>query len=236
MSLQSIINVAETISFNRRKLIGVQYTRNEIVKTSELVGRNPWRMTVKVSALLPYGSTETRNILEGLDKIDRKIPETISFNPSLGAAGGLSWMLDYRGAMSNSELSMLIVDRLGGDGYDYNQMVVSGLPQAGPRSVSTAVLFEAGDFVQVDGLPYPFTVVNRVTRGIGNTVTLTLHRNSFLNPSECAGQGLKVGNQVSFNMVCVNMPTYTVQPGAQQGGYITFDDNFQLYEYTGTLL
>lgn len=228
MSLQSIINLAETVKINRRKIIGIQYSRNQVAKTSELVGRNPWRMAVKVSAMLAYDTIPVRRILEELDRIDRKIPEVITFSDS----SSLSWMLAYKGAMSASELSGLAVVRLGGTGYAYNEMVVTGLPTVGTRSLPTAVMFEAGDFVQVAGLPYPFTVTQQVLRGEGSTVTLTLHRESFLDPAECAGQDLLVGNAVSFNMLCANMPTYSFVANNR----IQFDDTFELYEYTGTIV
>ena len=100
MSIQSIINIAESIQINRRKVIGIQYTRNEIARVSELVTRNPWRMTVQVSALLDYRNTNVRALLEELDRLDRKIPEEITFANN----SRLAWMFAYQGNLTPSEL------------------------------------------------------------------------------------------------------------------------------------
>lgn len=228
MSLQSIINLAETIKVNRRKVIGLQYSRNEIARTSELTTRNPWRFSVRVSALLHYDSAATRTILEELDRIDRKTPETVSFSNQ-------SWMFGYNGQMNASERDAITVVRLGGTGYAYNELVVQNLPVVGPRSLSTAILFEKGDAIQIDGIPHPFTVTSRVLRGSGSSVTLPLHRFSFLDPADCAGQNIKIGNDVEFRVLCVNMPTYSIVPGGR-GGAVQFDDTFELYEHTGSVV
>jgi len=228
MSIQSIINIAETLTINRRKVVGIQYSRNEIARTSELTTRNPWKFNLKISAVLPYDQPATRIILEELDKIDRKIPEVVNFSH-------IPWMFNYNGAMNTSERAAIRVVRLGGSGYAYNELVVDGLPTVGPRTLPEAVLFEKGDFVQVAGQPYPFTVTARVLRGSGSTVTLPLHRFSFLDPADCVDQALVIGNGVNFNVFCINMPTYTVIPGGR-GGLIQFDDEFNLFEYTGSVV
>ena len=228
MSLQSIINLAETVKINRRKVVGLQYTRNEIARTSELITRNPWRFTVSVSALLPYDTAATRSILEQLDKIDRKTPETVTFSH-------ISWMFGYNGQMNASEQAAIRVVRLGGGSNAYNELEVDGLPVVGPRALPTAILFEKGDAVQVAGQPYPFTVTSRVLRGSGNSVVLPLHRYSFLDPADCVDQQLIIGSSVSFNVLCTNMPTYSIIPGGR-GGVVRFDDDFELYEYTGSVV
>lgn len=228
MSLQSIINIADTLKINRRKVIGIQYTRNEIARVSELVTRNPWRMSVQVSAILRYDLPATRALLEELDRLDRKIPEEIKFS----ANPNLSWMFSYQGVLSSSDRTALRVQRFGGSGYAYNELVLTGLPTTGPASLANAVLFRKGDIIQISGYPYPFTVQNtQVLRGTGNTITITTHRENFIDDS-VANTGVVIGPDVEFNMFCTNMPTYTLV-GKNQ---VQFDGAFELYEYTGTIL
>ena len=228
MSIQSIINIAETIQINRRKVVGIQYTRNEIARVSELVTRNPWRMTVQVSALLDYSNSTVRAVLEELDRKDRKLPEEITFadNPKL------SWMFAYQGALTSAERSALRVQSFGGGGLAYNSLVLTGLPTTGPNSLPSAVLFRKGDIIQVGGYPYPFTVQNTtVLRGSSNTVSITTHRENFISTS-LVNASVVIGPSVEFNMLCTNMPTYTFV----NKNLVKFDSSFELYEYTGTVL
>lgn len=228
MSIQSIINIADTIQINRRKVVGIQYTRNEIARVSELVTRNPWRFSVKVSAVLRYDLPATRALLEELDRLDRKLPEEITFANNTN----LSWMFSYQGALTLAERNNLRVSRFGDSTHDYNELVLTGLPTTGVNSLSTAVMFKKGDIIQVSGYPYPFTVQNtQVLRGSGNTITITTHRENFIDTSVVNGS-VVVGPSVEFNMFCPNMPTYTFV-GKNQ---VQFDGAFELYEYTGTIL
>ena len=228
MSIQGIIDIAESVQINRRKVVGIQYTRNEIARVSELVTRNPWRFTVKVSALLNYTNPTVRALLEELDRKDRKLPESVTFsnNPNL------SWMFKYQGAMTAAEINAITISRFGNATYDYNELVLTNLPSSGVNSLSTAVLFRKGDILQVEGYPYPFTVQNTtVLRGSSSTVTITTHRENFISTS-VVGSGIEVGNNVDFNMLCTNMPTYTFV----NKNTVQFDSDFDLYEYTGTIL
>jgi hypothetical protein len=218
--LQTIINSAESISFNRRRMIGIQYTRSQIARTGETPTRNPWRMNVKVSR--PFQYADARALIEQIDHSDRNTPEIITFsnNPNL------SYLCAYQGALNKTQLSALAVNSFTG-----NQLVLTNLTTIPVGSV----MFKAGDFIQIgEGVnyPYPFTVVNNVVRTVDNTVTVTVHRGNFISDS-VVGQPIQVGNSVSWAMLCVNMPTYTMTRGGTTA-LINFDTDFQLYEYTGT--
>jgi hypothetical protein len=224
MSLQKIINLANTIQINRRKVVGIQYTRNEIARVSELITRNPWRMSVTVSAILNYALPEVRQLLEELDRVDRKIPQEITFANN----SNLAWMFKYQGEMTTTEQSLLRISRFGSSTHAYNELVLTNLPSRPPGFV----LFKAGDILQVSGYPYPFTVQNsQVLRGADNTITITTHRENFIDAS-VTNAGILIGAPVRFNMFCTNMPTYTLV-GKNQ---VQFDGAFELYEYTGTIL
>ena len=222
MSLQSVINLAETIEINRRRVVGLQFTRNEIVRVSETPTRNPWRLTVQVSAPIPY--QDARRILEDIDRSDRSDPETITFSSN----PGLSYLFAYQGTLPDSQVANLRVQSFTG-----TNLVLTGLPTSGPTSVPGSILLKKGDFIQINGQPYPFTVVNDVVRGSGSVITATTHRPNFISDS-VVNQGVKLGNDVEFQVICTNMPTYTIVPGGRNA-MVQFNDTFQLYEFTGTV-
>lgn len=227
MSIQSIINISEKMSINRRKVIGVQYTRSEIARVSETPTRNPWRFKLTASAGLRYYNS--RAILEQLDFLDRKTPEIISF----GSNPNLSWMFRYQGRLSDFEISQIQVGSF--VGTTLNLII--------PFQYQTpTVFFEAGDLIQLQSHPYPFTVIERYTGAdINNTVLqLTTHRPNFIT-TNIQGSPIVVGSNCQFNLFCSNMPTYSLVPGAVQysqtgelinNAHIEFDDDFQLYEFT----
>lgn len=216
MSLQKIVNGAETIQFNRRKTVGVQYTRSEVALRNETVTKNPWRLNVTFPAYLPYSSN--RDLIEAIDTLDRKASETIQFS-----AAGHSWLLAYQGDMSQAQRNVVTVTSFIG-----NQLILGNLPAVDNNFPSSKAMFKAGDFIQISGQPYPFTVVNTVLRGTSTTITVTTHRPNFIS-SSVVGSTILVGNSVQFKMFCPNMPTYTVIPGR----YIKFDGDFQLFEDLG---
>ena len=216
MSLQTIINNADTVKINRRRMVGIQMSRNEIAYTSETPTRNPWQLTVKVSRLFRY--EQARAMLESIDYLDRDVPETITFSDN----AGLSFMFAYQGELNGTQLGDIEVDSFVG-----NQLIITNL-----GSISSGdLIYARGDFIQIDGHPYPFTVVSDLYRNSSSTQTLTTHRPNFITAA-VDGQGVVVGNDVDFRVICPNMPTYTIRPGGSTA-LVEFDSEFQLYEYTG---
>jgi hypothetical protein len=216
MGLQTIIDMAETIDFDRRKVVGVQYTRSEVAKISETPTRNTWKMNVNVAAMLAY--ERYRGLIEQIDYLDRRYPETITFsnNPNL------SFMLKYQGDANVTNLSTATIQSWTG-----TTLVLDNLPAIS----SSAYLFRQGDFIQAYGLPYPTTVTQDVLRGTSSTVALTTHRPNFMGTAT-NNQTLVVGNAVQFRMFCSNMPTYRMNPGGRTA-LVTWSGPFQMYEYTG---
>lgn len=228
--LQTILNYCNGLAIDRRKLVGIQYTRNEIPRVSATPTRNPWKFTLDMPNRFRY--SQARDLMEALDKLDRITPEVITFSnlPSL------SWIFAYRGVYTTGQLSVVTVQSFVGDQLVLN---VSGLP-AGP----TNALFKPNDLIQIGSLgshPYPFTSTTQVLRGSGSTVTVTTNRPNIISAS-IVGSGIIVGNNCQFNMFCPNMPTYKLTPGGYVGNGTTttnnalleFSDSFTLYEFVGT--
>ena len=229
MSLQSIINISNSLSIDRRRLIGIQYSRNELPRISETPTYNPWKLNVGVPSSLQY--SQARSILEQLDLLDRRLPEEITFSDNQN----LSWMFKYQGTLTNVQRGQVTFNSFTG-----NEMVlnVSGIVGGS----SSSVILDIGDIFQVQGYPYPFTSTTQVLKGIFSTVTVITHRPNIFWTQPTAGTDLNWGNDVIFNVFCPNMPTYTLNPGGYIGNngttinnaLIEFSDNFTLYEYLPT--
>lgn len=225
MSLQTIIDNSAAMSFNRRKMVGIQYTRNEIPRISETPTTNPWRITITPNTNLRY--SDARAVIEAIDTLDRRNPEVITFSHLTK----MNWMFRYQGGMTVSQRTNLLVTSFVG-----NQLVLSGLPV----TTSTTVLFKANDLIQIVGYPYPFTSTTDVVRGTGSTVTITTHRPNIISDS-VVGLSLLTGADCQFRVFCPNMPTYKLVPGGSvfsngtlvNNAYIEWSDDFQLYEYVG---
>jgi hypothetical protein len=223
--LQSILNAANGITINRRKIVGIQFTRNEIPRTSLTPTYNPWRMDVELPNSFRY--YDARSLLEQIDTLDRITPQVVSF----GDNAKLSWIFAYQGSMSQTMINNITVQSFVG-----NLLTLTNLPVVS----STRVLFEPNDIIQIGNYPYPFTSTTQITRGTGSTVTVTTNRPNILT-GVVAGSNIIVGNSASWNMFCPNMPVYKLTLGGavvQNGivynnALIQWSDKFSLYEYVG---
>jgi hypothetical protein len=227
--LQTILNYCNGIDIDRRKVVGIQYTRNEIPRVSQTPTKNPWKFTLDMPNRFRY--SQARDLMEALDTLDRITPEIITFSnlPSL------NWIFKYQGQMTAPQLATITVTSWVGTTLTLN---VSGITAA-----STAVIFEPNDLIQIGSLneyPYPFTSTTQVLRGSGSTVVVTTNRPNILTGT-LTGEGIIVGNTCQFNMFCPNMPTYILKPGGQamsgstliNNAYLEFSDAFELYEWVG---
>jgi hypothetical protein len=224
--LQTIIDKCNSLEINRRKVVGVQFTRNEVPRTSLTPTYNPWRFVLEMPSSLRYQTN--RDLLEALDTLDRNVPQEVTF----GNNACLSWIFRYQGSLNTSQLSTITVQSFVG-----NQLVLQNLPAVS----ATRVLFEPNDLIQIGNYTFPFTSQTRVTRGTGSTVTVTTNRPNIITGA-VAGANLTVGNSCKFFMFCPNMPTYRLIPGGAMlnNGIVTnnalieFDDTFTLYEWVAT--
>ena len=227
--LQTIINKCNALNIDRRKVVGIQITRNEVARTSETPTFNPWRMTLSMPASLPYQSN--RDLIEAIDTLDRNTPEVVTFSDN----ACLSWIFKYQGTMSTAQINAITVASPAG--FVGNVLTLTNLPAI----ASTRVLFQPNDLIQIGNNTYPFTSTTQVTRGVGATVQVITNRPNIIT-SSVVGSGITVGNACQFKMFCPNMPTYSLVPGGyQQAGGITtnnallsWSDDFNLYEWVAT--
>lgn len=226
--LQTIIDKCNGLNINRRNVVGIQITRNEIPRTSFTPTKNPWRFTLDMPNSVRY--SEGRALMEELDRLDRYLPETVTFSNN----SKFAWMFAYQGAMNNTQISAITVQSFVG-----NQLTLTNLPAVG----ASTVLFKPNDLIQIGTLnsyPFPFTSETEILRGSGSTVTVTTHRPNILT-GNLVGLGIIVGNACQFKVFCQNMPTYKLIVGGFTGNTTTptnnailqFSDSFELYEYVG---
>jgi hypothetical protein len=224
--LQTIVNFCNSIQIDRRKVVGTQFTRNEIPRVSVTPTLNPWRIKLEMPNSFKY--YEARALMEQIDTLDRYTPQVITFSN----LPQLNWIFAYQGQLSTSQLNGITVQSFVGD-----QLVLQNLPVV-PAS---RVMFAPNDLIQIGNYTFPFTSTTQVTRGTGGTVTVTTNRPNILTGS-VAGQGITVGNACEFYMFCPNMPSYKLIPGGQtmlrgqviSNALIEWSDAFQLYEWVQT--
>ena len=224
--LQTIIDNCDSLEIDRRKVVGIQITRNEVPRTSATPTYQPWRMKLTMPSFYKYNAA--RSLMESLDTLDRNTPEVVTFsnNPKL------SWIFKYQGAMSGGQINGITVQS-----FTNNQLVLTNLPTV----PSGTVLFEPNDLIQIGNEPFPFTSTAQVLRGGASNVTVFTNRPNILT-SSVVGDGITVGNSCDFKMFCPNMPVYKLIPGGYLRGtgsttlnnaLIEFSDAFLLYEYVG---
>ena len=222
MSLQNIWNLASDLTINRRKLVGVQFSRSQLPKTDLTVTKNPWRFIVGVPGR-PW--IDMRTTIEALDNLDRYQPQEIIF----GNNAKFAWLYRYLGDSATIPTAYTVSSFVG------NQMVVGNLTGL----TNGQYVFRAGDMIQINTKPFPFTVVSDVLYTGAATVTVTTHRPNIITTS-VTGLTLNVGPNCVINVFCPNMPTYTLTPGARRmsgvstitnNGIVQWDDRFQLYEW-----
>lgn len=211
MSIQSLINIAETLEIDRRKSVSQQVSRSGIIKVTESVTRQPWRMTANISAVTRYA--DARELMETIDYYDRVNYQDVQFT-------NFSWMWAYRGDLTTNQLSTLTVVSFTGTSLTLDITGIAGS--------ANAYVFKRNDIFTFGTSPYPFTVVNDVQRGSGSTITVTTHRPNFTTVS-LVGATLTVGPSVKFRMIARSMPTYRLIPGP----YVEITGPLELVEFTG---
>ena len=182
-AFQTVFDQAQSISFNRKRKISQTQSRDGTIKTTSLGGQI-WEFEVT----LPDGPkwTEYRPLIEAMEALDRSTAGSVQINHS-----GLSWLSQYQGNLANT--STVAVSFSSG-----NTLSITG-----GATLASGYRFKAGDFIQL-GTGSVYTVVSDV---LYNNNTITVHR----PVREAAGSyTLVIGPAVSWNVICVNFPQWTI--------------------------
>jgi hypothetical protein len=183
---QTVIDYAEQLSLNCRKKVAQTTSRDGTVKSTSLGGQ-VWEFEVQ----LPSGPAWTtyRPLIERMEALDRVTVGTIQIN-----SAGQSWLSGYQGNLST--VSGITVSYTSG-----NTVTIT----AGATGLSTGQFrFKSGDFIQLGTSGSVYSVVNDVAH---NGTVITLNR----PVREAAGSyTLVVGQAVTWSVICVNFPKWTI--------------------------
>jgi hypothetical protein len=223
MSIQNIINRAQQIEIDRRRMVGQSISRSQRIKTAERSTSQPWKFKVTPPAQLPW--TTSRGFIELIDFNDRVNEYTISLND----VPGMNYITAYQGPLTQAQLDALTIST-----STTATLILTTLPTIGDALADTStvvtsatVIFAAGDIIQPDNSRYPYSVSAEVLRGSNTTTSVTLHRAIITSEGiNLVGHGLAVGNSATWRVVVAGLPTYTLIPMRQ----VQYTGDFELIE------
>lgn len=212
MSFQTIFNVQQSMTVNNRRTVGQQVSRSGQVRVAQYLTAVPWVFTVVPHNYLPYATS--RDIIQTIDNLDRQLPETITFS-----GANLAWFTEYQGDLTLAQANALTLAAV--PAANSQVISVGNLPSV----ASTKFVFKAGDFLQLGN--YSYKVTADVLRGIGETVSVSLHRPVI--GTVATGTLAGVGNACEFTVLAEKCPTYTLVP-APGSAFVQWDEPFVFRE------
>ena len=212
MSVQNIIDKAQQIEIDRRRVVGQTISRSQRIKTAERSTAQPWRFKITPPGSLPW--TASRGFIQVIDSNDRVGEYTISLNNN----PGLNYITAYMGELTQNQLNSLDIHAV-----NTNSLVITTLPSVS----SSTVVFAQGDLIQPENSRYPYVVAQTVVRGLSTTTSVTLHRPIITSEGvSLVGQGLAVGNSCTWRVVVAGLPSYQLIPMRQ----VQYTGDFELIE------
>jgi len=214
MSIQTIIDNATYLEINKRKVAASTVSRSGQLKTADR-GVGVYSFRVGMHNGLTYSTN--RGLLESLDTMDVINEANVSLNNNTN----MEYLTNYQGNISQAQLDNITM--VGSNGAEL-YIDCSGATGAG-------VLFKAGDFIQPKGntstYRYPYQVTSDVTFSTGSNITVPVHRGVLPQTGTIITTGgIRVGNDVNFQVKSLQMPIYSVVPHDR----IEFSGDFQLME------
>jgi hypothetical protein len=194
MSFQWIFDHAENLSITKRPVVSQTISRDQRIRAVSR-GGNVWKFTVTLPTGMEWSSM--RGYVEGWENAGLLKNQSVTISKA-----GHSWINGYRGdATSTSTMT-----------FKYNaaqaasntfKFELGNMPGA-----TGTVLFRAGDVIQPTGSKYVYSIVSRVDKGTASTQLVEVHRSILDVPSDTAVT-MKVGQQVTWDLMCTKMPTWT---------------------------
>jgi hypothetical protein len=206
MSLNTILQVSESIAINDQKLVGQVLSRNQRISTSELLTVQPFEFTMNPMKYLLY--SQNRDLLSALRVADKATEQYLNFT-------NIGWLnyVAYQGNMTLGQIGSCQWQTSSAN----KTLVLGNLPSI----ASTAYIVKKGDFCQVER--YTYIATADVQRGGGSTVNIPVHRNlisTLASPVDAVigqyGTTISLGGTsytgVTFPVILREYPTYTLVP------------------------
>ena len=223
MSLQNILAICESVGINDQRFVGQTVSRNQRIITSEILTVVPFAFDMKPMNYLYY--SQNRNVLNSLRIADKALEQYLNF----GTTGWLNY-IKYQGEFTPFQISSAQWQTSSAN----KTLVLGNLPAV---SSSTYVV-RVGDFVQVGR--YSYIATADVTRGVGSTVNIPVHRNlieTLVSPVVAVmgefGTTVSMGGDtytgITFPVILREYPTYTLIP-ITNDSFIQWNGGFRAFE------
>lgn len=186
MSFQWIIDRAEMISINRKKVVASTTARDGTTRSVSRGGQI-WRFDVKVPDGLRW--TDIRQYISQAESLDRTTAANIQFNNT-----GHNWLVKYQGSSPNYTSFVASITQ------GSSSITLTNWPATG-----AGYFFRTGDIIQLGSTGKCYTVTADVPT---TTTTVYLHRPVI--ESTATGVALRVAENCVFNVVCVQFPEWTL--------------------------
>lgn len=202
-AFQWLFDNATSIGIDKSAVVAQTVTRNNTVRSVSRGGQT-WRFTVRMPDGMPWD--ENRSYIEEIYAADRYTVGNVAINN----AGYNSWFLPYQGDSANSTGFVATATQ------GYANVTLTSSP-----STPSGAKFYAGDVIQLN-TGNVYTVANTVSSA-SNTVYLN---RAVKDPS--GSYALRVGNDVYWKIICIEMPKWTIAAKNQ----VFWDGNFVFFETT----
>lgn len=223
MSLQNILSICESVGINDQRFVGQTISRNQKIITSEILTVVPFAFEMKPMNYLLY--SQNRTTLNGLRIADKSLEQYLNF----GVTGWLNY-IKYQGGLSSAQITACQWQT-----SSANKILVLGNL---PSVASGTYIVRVGDFVQVGR--YSYIATADVTRGVGLTVNIPVHRNLIdvlVSPVNAVmgqfGTTISLGGStytgITFPVVLREYPTYTLVP-ITNDSFIQWNGGFKAFE------
>lgn len=211
MSFQWIFDRAETISINKRAVVAQTITRNNAVRTVKLGGQT-WRFDVKLPDGLRW--SDIRGLIESMEALGRSTASRVYLNQP-----GHRYISGYQGGANIGSIQMT---------YNSDSLPTTLNMSSVSSLNSEDYIFKTGDWLQLGTTGKTYSVVGDVVRGNANiaNVTVTVNRPIVETANVSAVYNVLVGQEVSWEVICVEMPQWTLFGHDQ----VSWNGNFVFYE------
>jgi len=209
MTFQAIINTAQRIEVDRRRMVGQSISRSQRIKTAQRVTAQPFVLSVTPIARFKW--SDTRSAVELIQNYDRNTECQIQ----IGSTPNLYYLNQYQGTMSAANLAASTITNFTGTSVTVQTPVIS----------TGTVVFRAGDWIQPTLSRYPYIVTESVTNLLGSTsFTFTVHRPLITSENTTTTGTFKVGTATTMVVVASEFPTYQhiLKDWVQYTGDFTF--------------
>ena len=223
MSLNTILQISESIAINDQKLVGQVLSRNQRISTSELLTVQPFEFTMNPMKYLLY--SQNRSLLSTLRVNDKALEQYLNFT-------NIGWLnyVAYQGDMTSGQIATCEWQTSSAN----KTLVLGSLPSIS----ATAYIVKIGDFCQVGR--YAYIATADVLRGSGSTVNIPVHRNlitTLVSTVQCVigqyGTTISLGGTTftgtTFPVILREYPTYALVPMTNDS-FIQWSGTFKAFE------